>query len=135
MNDCIFCKIVSKEISSDIVYEDDFTLAFLDIHPVTKGHTLVIPKEHSSGILDTENAILEKVIVTSKKVGKALLAATKATGLNTGSNNGESAGQDVFHLHFHLIPRFAKKELKAWPHHDSEPKTRAELAMRIKENL
>jgi histidine triad (HIT) family protein len=135
MDDCIFCKIVNKEIPSDIVYEDDDTMAFLDIRPVAKGHTLVIPKKHSQNILDTDDETLAKVMVTCKKVGKAMVEAVGATAFNTGSNNGKASGQEVFHLHFHLIPRFAKDGLKTWPHKESEPKTRTELAERIKSNI
>lgn len=109
MDNCIFCKIVSKEIPSDVVYEDEHTMAFLDIRPVAKGHTLVIPKQHFHDILDADDEALSQVIVTCKKVAKALIAVTGAAGFNTGSNNGEAAGQEIFHMHFHLIPRHQKR--------------------------
>jgi len=132
MTDCIFCKIVSKEIPSEIVFEDEHTMAFLDIRPVAKGHTLVIPKQHFRDILDTDDGVLAEVIVTCKKVGKAIMEATGAQGYNTGSNNGAAAGQEVFHMHFHLIPRHNKDGLKTWTHHESEPAARVELAEKIR---
>ena len=103
MEDCIFCKIVKGEIPATKVYEDEHTIAFLDIAPAAQGHTLVIPKEHHEKISDTPNEILEKVIDTVKKVGNALLKEND--GFNVMQNNNKAAGQLVPHLHFHVIPR------------------------------
>lgn len=104
MNDCIFCKIIKGELPCTKVYEDDNTLAFLDINPGNKGHTLIIPKEHYETIDETPEKVLEKIIVTVKKIAKAI--AKMADGYNLISNNKRVSGQLVPHLHFHIIPRY-----------------------------
>lgn len=115
MTDCIFCKIAKKEIPSSIVYEDDKVMAFLDIYPVNKGHTLVISKAHYETMLDLPDNLLGELIKTSKKIAKAIMKATKADGFNLGMNNYKAAGQLVPHAHLHLIPRFNDDGLKHWP--------------------
>jgi histidine triad (HIT) family protein len=113
--DCIFCKIIKGEIPSSNVYDDDSTIAFLDIAPVNKGHVLVIPKNHYETILDTPEDELKAVIATVKKVTKAVKSATNADGITIGQSNYEAAGQTVPHLHFHIMPRFSDDGLKLWP--------------------
>ena len=105
-NDCIFCAIAAGEIPSFKVYEDDLVLAYLDINPFTKGHTLVIPKSHSTGLLDTDDRTLGEVIARVKKVAAHLKSALPCDGFNILQNNGEAAGQTVKHLHFHIVPRY-----------------------------
>ena len=105
-NDCIFCAIAAGEIPSFKVYEDDLVLAYLDINPFSKGHTLVIPKAHSTGLLDTDDATLAAVIARVKKVAAHITAKLGCDGFNILQNNGEAAGQSVFHLHFHIVPRY-----------------------------
>ena len=112
---CIFCKIVKGEIPSAKIYEDKDILAFLDIAPVNKGHALVIPKEHHETILDVPDDLLQKVIIATKKVSKALMKAANAEGLTVTMNNYKAAGQEVPHAHFHIIPRYSKDGLKLWP--------------------
>ncbi len=108
MKDCIFCKIIKKEIgqSKDIIYEDDKTIAFLDITPAQKkgGHTLIIPKKHYELVTDMSDADAKAVMLTIKKLSKALLQFSQ--GMNIIQNNKRVAGQYVNHVHFHLIPRF-----------------------------
>jgi len=104
--DCIFCKIVAGEIPSTRVYEDDDILAFMDIGPVIKGHTLVIPKAHFDPITDTPADVLQKVIAVVQKVARAQVAGLGADGINVTQANGRVAGQVVPHVHFHVIPRF-----------------------------
>jgi len=133
--DCIFCKIVTREIPADIIYEDDNTLAFLDIKPVNRGHALVIPKKHSADMLSASDADLIETTKITKKIAKAIVLATSAAGVNVSTNNGAAAGQVIFHWHYHVIPRFTADGLIPWPHHDSETKTRQELAEEIKKNL
>ncbi len=106
MSDCIFCKIVAKEIPATIVYEDDHSLAFLDIRPIQAGHTLVIPKIHSENLLSTSDETLVHIVHVLKKVAGAVTSATGVEAFNLNMNNGSAAGQDVFHAHFHIIPRF-----------------------------
>ena len=104
--DCIFCKIISGELPCTKIYEDDDTLAFLDIGPVAKGHTLVIPKQHADPIMDTPDDVLQKTIVVVKKVARALTKGLNANGINVTQANGHTAGQMVPHIHFHVIPRY-----------------------------
>ena len=122
-NDCIFCAIAAGEIPSFKVYEDDIVLAYLDINPFSKGHTLVIPKAHSTGLLDTDDAVLAAVVARVKKVAAHLRAALPCDGFNILQNNGEAAGQTVRHLHFHIIPRYAGEPLTF----ESKPGDMAEL--------
>ena len=110
-NDCVFCAIAAGEIPSFRVYEDDAVLAYLDINPFTKGHTLVIPKKHSTGLLDTDDAVLAAVVARVRKVAARLKEALPCDGFNILQNNGEAAGQTVKHLHFHIVPRYAGEPL------------------------
>ena len=116
MEDCIFCKIVKGDIPCQKIYENDKVFAFLDIMPIHKGHTLVIPKEHHETLLDMPDDTLAELAKVAKKVSKAVKKATGADGFNIGQNNGAAAGQAVFHFHLHVIPRFNGDGLKNWPH-------------------
>jgi histidine triad (HIT) family protein len=98
--DCVFCKIVSKEIPSDIVYEDDFVLAFLDIHPKAPGHTLLIPKEHHRWFIDLPDNLSDELFKSAKKVAKMLKAEYSGDFVRLGI-----VGTDVPHVHVHLIPQ------------------------------
>src|ERR1700682_3461571 len=124
--DCIFCKIVKGEIPSDKIYEDDAVLAFMDIRPVSRGHALVIPKKHTNDIMETDNDTAAELIHKSKQIADAIVKAVNADGFTISTNNGEAAGQTVFHVHFHVIPRFKKDGLIGWPHQETQPKTRSE---------
>ena len=105
-NDCIFCAIAAGEIPSFKVYEDELVLAYLDINPFSKGHTLVIPKNHSAGLLDTDDETLAAVISRVRKVAAHLKEKLGCDGFNVLQNNGEAAGQTVRHVHFHIVPRW-----------------------------
>jgi histidine triad (HIT) family protein len=113
--DCIFCKIVAGEIPCAKVYETDSILAFLDIAPVSAGHTLVLPKAHRATLMDLPGELGGDVMSALSIVGKAVMEATGADGLNLIQNNYEAAGQLVHHVHFHLIPRHSDDNLKLWP--------------------
>jgi histidine triad (HIT) family protein len=102
----IFEKIVKREIPATIVYEDTDTLAFMDIGPIIKGHTLVIPKTCYDPITETPDEVLAKLIRVAKKIATAQMNALEADGVNIMQNNGTAAGQEVPHIHFHVIPRF-----------------------------
>jgi histidine triad (HIT) family protein len=106
----IFTKIINREISADIVYEDDIVLAFLDINPVNKGHVLVVPKKEFENIFDADIAVLGHMMVVAQKISHALVETVGARGVNLHMNNGEDAGQEVPHAHLHIIPRFQKGE-------------------------
>ncbi|MCR6097012.1 HIT family protein [Salipaludibacillus agaradhaerens] len=120
--DCIFCKIVSGDIPSKKVYEDDHVLAFLDISQVTKGHTLVIPKTHEENIYELSSASAEHVFKAAPKVARAIKNAFLPEGINLLNNNGELAGQSVFHFHVHLLPRYGKGDGfgAVWHDHSSQ---------------
>ena len=104
--DCIFCRIIAGEIPSHKVYEDADTLAFLDIHPATRGHTLIIPKQHAADIFSITPQALAATARTSQVVARILQKVLQADGVKVMQNNGKAAGQDVFHYHVHLIPRW-----------------------------
>jgi histidine triad (HIT) family protein len=108
---CIFCKIANLEIPSNIVYEDKDFLAFYDINPLTEGHTILISKEHFPNMLEASDSVLQKALPVLKIIGNQLIAKHHALGMNFDSNINEVAGQTVFHMHFHLIPRYQKDEL------------------------
>lgn len=104
--DCIFCRIVAGEIPSHKVYEDDHTLAFLDINPATRGHTLVIPKQHAADIFDIPSEAISAVSRTVQRVARIMRSTLRPDGVNTVQNNGPAAGQVVMHYHMHVIPRW-----------------------------
>lgn len=104
--ECIFCKIIAGEIPATKVYEDDKTLAFMDIGPVVKGHTLVIPKEHHDPITNTPDNVLQDLIVIVRKIARAQMKGLNADGVSVSQANGKPAGQEVPHIHFHIIPRY-----------------------------
>ncbi|MDO8553122.1 MAG: HIT family protein [bacterium] len=112
--ECIFCKIVKGEIPSFKIYEDDATFAFLDIRPVNRGHTLVVPKNHSRNIFDSAVEDWLAVTKTVRKLAPVIEKAVKADGININMNNREHAGQVVDHLHVHIIPRFKGDGFKLW---------------------
>ncbi len=103
--DCIFCKIVAGELPSHKVYEDEATLAFLDINPATRGHTLVVPKEHATTIFDLPEEALTATARATQAVARILQRVLQPDGLNVIQNNGHAAGQVVMHYHVHLVPR------------------------------
>tara|TARA_Y100000310_G_C20418029_1_gene685296 strand:- start:167 stop:571 length:405 start_codon:yes stop_codon:yes gene_type:complete len=109
MSECIFCKILKGKIPCHKVYEDDKVLAFLDIHPATRGHTLVIPKKHYKDINDFPGEEFGEFMKSVQKVAKVLKERSGA--LKIIQNNGTRAGQVVLHVHFHLIPIAEDEEL------------------------
>ncbi|WP_417766459.1 HIT family protein [Staphylococcus aureus] len=106
MSETIFGKILTGEIPSFKVYEDDYVYAFLDISQVTKGHTLLIPKKASANIFETDEETMKHIGAALPKVANAIKRAFNPDGLNIIQNNGEFADQSVFHIHFHSIPRY-----------------------------
>ena len=106
MDDCIFCKIIKGEIPSIKLYEDEKTIAFLDIYPVAKGHTLIIPKNHSATLYDISIEDAEAVGATVSRVAKTVKKVLKCDGVNVYQGNEKAAMQEIFHVHFHVIPRF-----------------------------
>lgn len=103
----IFLKIINREIPANIVYEDEFVIAFLDISQLTKGHTLVVPKKRYENIFELNDKIAAHLSKAVINIAKALKKAFQPDGLNIVNNNGKAAGQEVFHYHVHLIPRYS----------------------------
>ncbi len=104
--DCVFCRIRDGQIPSTRIYEDERTLAFMDINPLNEGHTLVIPRAHAATLFEADEADLRAAIATAKRVATAVRTALQADGLNMLQANGAAAFQSVPHFHLHLIPRF-----------------------------
>ena len=107
---CIFCDIIDHKIPSSVVYEDDHTLAILDISQVTRGHTIVMPKKHCANILEADEETVQQVTMAAKKVAALLAEKTGCAGINLLNNCGEAAGQTVNHLHVHVIPRYGEAD-------------------------
>ncbi len=113
--DCIFCKIVKGEIPCIKIFEDESVLVFLDINPVTKGHSLVVPKNHSQDIFDINDDDLQNVIIAAKHISEKLKNNLIADGIRISQSNGKAAGQDVMHFHLHVIPRYTNDGLSNNP--------------------
>ncbi len=135
MDFCLFCKIAVHEIPATILYENDHTIAFLDINPVKSGHTLVVPKAHGKDFRDSQVEDLTRVIEVAKKISPAILKTVGAQGFNFSSNVGAAAGQVIFHTHFHLIPRHDGDGLINWPHQGATTEELVELGNSIRMNL
>lgn len=112
MEDCIFCKIIKGEIPSYKIYEDEKVYVFLDIHPWSRGHCLVLPKKHTRDILETDTETLTDVILTVQKISALVKEKLGAAGINILQNNNRIAGQEVDHIHFHIIPRYKDGSLQ-----------------------
>ena len=104
--DCIFCKIAAGEIPSATLYEDDDFRVILDIEPASKGHALILPKEHYANLYELDDEVAAKALVLAKKMITKLTGILGCEGYNVVQNNGTAAGQTVFHFHMHLIPRY-----------------------------
>lgn len=128
---CIFCKIVAGEAEAHRVYEDEHTLVFMDIFPVSDGHTLLIPKEHCQDLFDANPEALSSLMATSKRVATALRSVVEPEGMMVFQLNGAAAGQTVFHYHMHLLPRWASQPFALHAREPGDPKRLAELATRI----
>ncbi len=136
MDGCVFCRMVAGEIPATSVYEDEAVFAFLDIGPLSDGHTLVIPKRHVASIDACEPNVLADVGARLGRIAQAIAAAMDADGYNVLSNNGSAAGQVVDHLHFHIIPRkTGDKVFTEWPSHKYGKGQIEEIAARIRRNL
>ncbi len=133
--DCVFCKIVRGEIPSYKVYEDDDTLAFLDIHPNNPGHTLVVPKKHFENLYALDDHHLAALMRTVQKIAKAVKPAVAAGGINIAMNNEEVAGQIIFHAHLHVIPRFREDGYTHWGKRAYKPGEAQQVAEKIRRSL
>lgn len=134
--DCIFCKIAAKQISSTVVFEDEVVFAFLDIGPISDGHTLVIPKEHINGFDSCPAQLLGDICSRLGRIAAAIQKALNADGYNVLCNNGRAAGQVVEHLHFHIIPRKTGDGVfDRWPSYKYPAGKAEKIAQEIQSNL
>lgn len=124
--DCIFCKIVKKDISAELIYEDENSFAFLDIKPNNFGHTLLIPKKHVRNIFDFSHETLCQLMLPLQKISRAIKEGVNATGIKIIMNNEPDAGQIVFHAHFHIIPRFPNDDTRHKQYKNNEMQVIAE---------
>ncbi len=135
-DDCLFCKIVAGKIPATKIYEDEVVLAFLDIGPISDGHTLVIPKQHFEKLHEYPAELLGQICSHLGKIAGAVTAAMNSDGYNILCNNGRAAGQLVRHMHFHIIPRMAGDGVfNRWPSYKYEEGKAEAIAGEIRRNL
>jgi len=133
---CLFCRMAAGQIPVAKIYEDDVVLAFLDIGPLSDGHTLVIPKQHFEKLHDCPADVLGQVCSRLGKLAGAVAAAMNCDGYNLLCNNGRAAGQLIEHLHFHVIPRNAGDGVfNRWPAYKYADGKAGEIADKIRRNL
>ena len=130
---CIFCKIANGEIPSATVYVDDDFRVILDLGPASKGHSLILPKNHYKDLCEADPTVTTKILPLAVKIGSAMKTGLGASGFNVFQNNGTSAGQTVFHLHVHVIPRYeGGPEMVTWNPGEADQKELAETAEILK---
>ena len=135
-DDCLFCKMAAGHIPVAKIYEDEIVLAFLDIGPISDGHTLVIPKRHFDKLHECPAELLSQVFSRIGWIAGAVAAAMDSDGYNLLCNNGRAAGQLIEHLHFHIIPRKTGDRLfSRWPSYKYEDGKIEQIAEKICENL
>jgi len=136
MSNCVFCRIVAKEIPATLVHEDEHTLAFMDIGQVNPGHVLVAVKHHAENIYALEDAQAAAVFRAAAKVARAIRGAFEPQGLSVYQANGAAAGQTVLHLHVHLVPRYEGDGMAlTWPVKNPPREKLVEYAGKIKAKL
>ncbi len=135
-NNCIFCSIIGKEISSTTIYEDEWVKAIMDISPANKGHVILISKKHCEDILTLEEEAAGKIFTAAKKIAVLLKEELNCDGVNILQNNGKAAGQTVFHFHMHVIPRYEEDKVTIeWDYESYKDGELAELGEKLKRKL
>ena len=125
---CIFCKIANGEIPSTTLYEDEDFRVILDLGPATRGHALLLPKNHFANLFELDDETAQKAILVAKRMAGKMKDALGADGFNLVQNNGEAAGQTVFHFHMHLIPRYENDNAGIlWEPGETTPEDMAEV--------
>ena len=128
LDNCIFCKIANGEIPSTTLYEDEDFRVILDLGPATRGHALLLPKNHFANLFELDDETAQKAILVAKKMAGKMKDALGADGFNLVQNNGEAAGQTVFHFHMHLIPRYENDNAGIlWEPGETTPEDMAEV--------
>ncbi len=134
--DCIFCKIANGEIPSTTIFENEEFKVFFDINPASKGHCLIVPKEHYDNIFDIDKDVAGRLFSLAASVARSLKKQLNCEGMNLVQNNGEIAGQTVFHFHLHLIPRYAGDTVNVkWAPGQADVEELAELAKAVAADL
>ena len=132
--DCIFCKIANGEIPSATLYEDEVFRVILDLGPASKGHGLILPKQHYANIYEIDETVAAKAFVLAKKMAGKMTKALNSDGFNVVQNNGTAAGQTVFHFHMHLIPRYeGEEDFLKWNPGTLTDEMRDDILSRMKE--
>lgn len=135
-DDCIFCKIANGEIPSTTIYEDDDFRVFFDIAPASKGHCLIVPKEHFDNVFEMNEETAGKLFVLATKVAGSLKKELNLEGLNIVQNNGTIAGQTVFHFHMHMIPRYTGDTVNVgWKPGEADMEELSKLAKKVGDNI
>ena len=135
--DCIFCKIANGDIPSKTLYEDEDFRVILDLGPATKGHALILPKEHADNLYELPDETASKVFVLAKKLAIKMKEKLNCDGLNIVQNNGEAAGQTVQHFHMHLIPRYQSaknNDILMWSHENFSDEEMAQIRDSLSQN-
>ena len=127
-DNCIFCKIAAGDIPSATIYEDNDFRVILDIEPASKGHALILPKEHYANLYELSDELSAKALIVAKKVITKMTGILGCDGYNVVQNNGEAAGQTVFHFHIHLIPRYKDDDVNiGWKQGSLTEEVKAEI--------
>jgi histidine triad (HIT) family protein len=131
--DCLFCKIVAQEIPSERIDENERTMAFMDISPATRGHALVIPKEHATDLLEVGPDDLAATFLAAQRLAARAVSVLGADGVNLINSCGQAAWQTVFHFHVHVIPRYADDPLRLpWTPSPGDPEEIAATAAQLR---
>jgi len=134
--ECIFCRIIAREIPSFTLYEDEASVSFMDINPASEGHALVVPKEHAEDIHAVSREALAAAAVTAQRVAGAVVRTLNPDGLNLVQCNGRAAAQSIWHFHIHVLPRSEGDDLKLnWGLRPGDKDAIGVLAERIRANL
>jgi histidine triad (HIT) family protein len=131
---CIFCKLANGDIPTNSIYEDNDFKVILDADPATKGHALILPKNHFANLLEADDDVLVKALPLAKKIAKNMMDKLGCAGVNIVQNNGEAAGQTVHHLHIHVIPRYEDdpdKTICGWSHQKFTDEEIAEVVKKL----
>ena len=133
---CIFCSIINKEIPASIIYETENVISFLDINPMTKGHSLVVPKNHFKSLEDIPENIWNELLIAFRKISNAIKKGLNATGYNILLNQGKTSWQEIEHIHFHILPSYPDSRFyKTINHINYEEGEIKKIQNLIKENL
>lgn len=133
-DDCIFCKIANGDIPSNTLYEDDDFRVILDLSPATRGHALLLPKNHADNLYELPDSVAAQALVTVRKVAVQMKEKLQCDGLNLVQNNGEAAGQTVNHFHMHIIPRYKDgASMIEWPKGEPVPEELTSIRRQIVE--